>query len=104
MERSEFGRKYYSVSDMIKYFFDKSKLVSVVQSIIKLLIIKRAYMGYCEWMEASTDDELPLPFNEFKQFEFWKIALSFRIYLHRFHGIKFSKTKVTFKSIFFNIL
>lgn len=84
---------------MITVTFDNRKLISVVRSIIKRIIIKRAYMGYCAWMKINTDDSQPLPLNKFKQFEFWKITLSFRIYLHVFHGIKFENARLSFKSM-----
>lgn len=89
---------------IIKFNFNKDSLDNFKFRIIKYIILKRAYKGYV-WYNTSEDENAKyLTIEEFSKFEFWKIDLSFRIYLQKFKNIKvegvFSYDHLTFKNLF----
>lgn len=85
---------------MIQISIDYKKIQTIKQNIIKLLIVKRAYKGYCSWLKQEQIE--PLSFEEFSKFEFWKIELAFRQYFGWYKKQDFRKAKTSFKSIIFN--
>jgi hypothetical protein len=90
---------------MIKIVIDWDRLLDIKIKLIKSIISKRAYKGYCSWieMEAKEEIETPLSFDEFKNFDFWKINIAFRQYFYYHKKVKYSTAKINFKSIIFNI-
>ena len=85
---------------MIKIIIDWTKLKLIGQNIVKHLISKRAYKGYCAWLNQEKVE--PLSYNEFLNFEYWKIELAFRQYFGWCRKKNFNKAKISFKSVVFN--
>lgn len=82
---------------MIRIIIDWDKLRIIKQKIIKKLIVKRAYKGYCAWLK--TENVKPLPFLEFSKFDFWKIEIAFRQYFGWVKKQDYNKAKINFKSV-----
>lgn len=64
-----------------------------IDNIIRTLIIKRSYEGYLIYnivMDDPDKDTKPLSYDEYKNFEYWKIIISFKFYISKYQG--FSKT------------
>jgi len=89
-----------NLNKMIKIQFDFSYLYKIFIKILTFLIKDRAYKGYCTWL--STENETPRTFQQFEQFEFWKIHLAFRQYFAWCKGDSFKKDHLCFKSIILN--
>lgn len=91
---------------MLKIIIDYDRINAIKQILIKKLIIRRAYKGYVWYVENGDaeiiDDKTPLPFVEFRQFEFWKIEMSFRIYFNKYRGGLFRNSYLNFKGIVLN--
>lgn len=90
---------------IIKLSLNSDSLESIKFRIIKFIILKRAYKGYV-WYNTSEDENAKyLTIEEFSNFEFWKIDLSFRMYLQKFKNIKvygvFSYDHLTIRNLFF---
>ena len=61
------------------------------QKFLKRIIIKRAYKGYCKYVEGCESKKPPLPVSEFANLEFWKIKFFFQMYFCLFKGVIFSQ-------------
>jgi len=88
---------------MIKIVIDKDKIKNIKQSIVKKIMLKRAYKGYCYYVSNSNDKkETPYSIEKFKEFDFWRIEMSFRIYFHHFKDGKFDGDYLNFKGLILN--
>ena len=75
-------------SNKISLFYDSKK-----EYIIKKLMLKRAYIGYVWFVTHGEKKGVPKTFNDFSNFEFWKIKLSFRMYRDKYKDVNFSSTE-----------
>lgn len=82
---------------IIKITFDRTRLKLLAQRIIKALIVKRAYKGYFKFV--LLENETTLTYNEFIKFEYWKIEISFRMYIGKWTMRGFQNARVNFKSV-----
>lgn len=87
---------------MIRIIIDTHRFKEVKEYVFKRLMLRRAYKGYCAWLKTENDN--PLPYDEFKTFEYWKIHLAFRQYFAWCKGDDFKKSHLTFKSLVLNAL
>lgn len=85
---------------MIKIIIDWRKLKLIWQNVVKYLICRRAYKGYCAWLKYENIE--PLLYSEFRKFEYWKIELAFRQYLGWCQKKDYHKAKISFKSVVLN--
>lgn len=73
----------------------------IIEIFLKPLILKRAYLGYCEYVKRG--EQTPLKFKDFSNFDMWKIRLSFKMYFCYFKGSDFAKYEKPFlRSVLFN--
>ena len=82
---------------MINITVDRTRLKLLAKRTVKALIVKRAYKGYCKF--ASLENKTPLTYNEFIKIEYWKIEISFRMYVGKWTMRGFQNAKVNFKSV-----
>lgn len=87
---------------MIKIQINYYKLILILRKIIKILIKKRAYKGYCAWLKITNDK--PLQYKDFSEFEYWKIKIAFKQYFKYCLKSKlfYHQMKINFKSIILN--
>ena len=72
-------------SERISLFYESKK-----EYVIKMLMLKRAYIGYAWFVTHGEKKGTPKTFNDFCDFEFWKIEMSFRIYRDKYKDVDFS--------------
>lgn len=87
---------------MIRIIIETDKIIKAKESILKAVMLKRAYKGYCKYLEC--ENTTPLPYNEFKTFEYWKIHLAFRQYFAWCRGDDFKSSHLNFKSLVLNTI
>lgn len=85
---------------MIKIIIDTRPIIKTKENILKCIMIKRAYKGYCEYLKC--ENITPLTYTEFKTFEYWIIHLAFRQYFAWCKGDKFRASHLNFKSLVLN--
>lgn len=92
---------------MIKVIIDWDRLLAIKLKILKSIILKRAYIGYCSWINMEykfeNNKETPLTFEEFKDLELWKIKIAFKQYFYYIKKENYLIVKINFKSVVFNI-
>lgn len=94
---------------MIKIIIDEDKVLDLKEKVLRALIIDRAYEGYkyqCTKLHFNDGSQPvePLSLGEFKKFDFWKIELSFKIYLAsiKTNNKNFIKQRLCFKTVVLN--
>lgn len=95
---------------MIKFniSIDYDKIALTKQRLLKSLILKRAYKGYCAYVERGEGDNVPHSYEKFKEFEFWKIELAYRQYFAYIKGGSFADSlncdRYNFRNLILNKL
>lgn len=87
---------------MIRIIIETDSLIKLKQNILKKVMLKRAYKGYCKFVESG--NEKPLTYEKFKAFEYWKIHLAFRQYFAWCRGDDFKSSHLNFKSLVLNVI
>lgn len=87
---------------MIRIIIDTYKINKAKEIVLKTIMLKRAYKGYCEWLKR--EKITPLPYDDFKTFEYWKIHLAFRQYFAWCKGDDFKSSHLNFKSLVLNAI
>jgi hypothetical protein len=86
---------------MIKIIIDWDRVCLFYQNIIRYLISKRSYKGYCAFLKENNIE--PFPYKEFcNKLEFYKIEIAFRQYFAWCLKRDYKKAKISFKSVIFN--
>jgi hypothetical protein len=92
---------------MIRIVIDQERIRTIKESIIRLLIIHRAYKGYKISMNSITSFKYLtnislLTYTDFYKLKYYDMYYHFRLYLHFKTKVPYSKCKVNFRSIVFN--
>ena len=78
----------------------------LTQLIIKRLILKRSYKGYCKFLhfsnEIETDQVYPVDFKEFKKFDYFKIRFNYILYRNFYKGADRNDSRLTFSRVILN--
>jgi hypothetical protein len=85
---------------MIKIIIDWDIVRKIIIKIVTIFIIRRAYIGYCLFLEL--EKVKPFSFSKFSRFEFYKIEICFRQYLSLYKGQNYNNAKICFKSVVFD--
>lgn len=85
---------------LIEIKINRNVLRFYIESLIKFLIAKRAYVGYISNSEVM--NFCPLSFIEFKKLHFSGIISSFKFYLYYKKRYKYNDVNICFRNVVFN--
>lgn len=93
----------------IRISIDWSVINNIISSIIRFLIIKRAYKGYVWFvkMDAEDGNYIPSTFNDYKLFSDFLVRLGFKAYFIKYKKVYWQDAHkyndfITFSCIMFN--
>lgn len=93
---------------MIEIIIHWDKIILAFEKMLNYLIAKRAYKGYCAWL--NEEEISPLTYKQFRKIEYWKIRIAFLQYFawckknQDYNSLElYKRVKINFKSVVFNI-